>query len=478
MQTHHVLYCFLYFSAIKYEKPLMLKHRRLKVRPADTWHQPVVRANGELNYDIGINAIESSLPLRREKYTGAIKKTSHPEATTSNSLPNDDKIEQVSEIMTSAHINILNDDCFTQLFSYFTLFELIELEQVCIRWHNTINLIWQRIHRLCTDDLISQLNSPKLTTDAMRRLLVRCGPYLKSLKISSDKHAFNSRIHQVISKSCPHLETLHLSGVSSNAPGILALSRGCKKLKTILFKNIPGVQDHILQTLFKENPNLESVHIEGGSAITGRCLRALSFGIHEISLINCNSLQLKELKVAFRNMKYLKSLTFESCMTLTSNFLVDVADCFPNLDKFSLNKYYPLMHNKSLNPIVKMTNITVLSFSMNTLVSDTLLEELSQKCINVTSLDLSSCSRNDRNFTVVGLHHLAKFPKLSKVYLSYMEIVTGDSLEPLANRGNLIHLEVRACLNLSDAGPIKVFEKCNKLEVIVNLIHKLILYNL
>uniref|UniRef100_A0A6M2DJL8 Putative rna-binding protein n=1 Tax=Xenopsylla cheopis TaxID=163159 RepID=A0A6M2DJL8_XENCH len=451
------------YNAINYKKPIMLKHRRLKVRPADTWHQPALLENGKLNYDIGVNAIESSLPLRKEQYTGAIKKDYQKASTSAagSSSTAHYESDQSVETMVTSNINILNDDCLTQLFSYFTLFELIALEEVCVRWHDIIGEMWQRIHHLSTDDLVSQYKSKKLTTDALRRVLVRCGKYLTSLTISPDKHSFNSRIHQVISKSCPHLQTLHLSGISSNSTGVLALSRGCKELRTLLFKHIPGVQDHVLGTLFRQNSNLKYIHIEGGSAITGKCLRLLPSDLQALYLINCNSLQSGELRAAFRNMKNLKSLMIESCMTLTSSFVSDVADSFPNLESFSLNKYYPLMNYTSLKPIIKMTNLTMLSFSMNTLVSDNLLDELSRKCINVESLDLSSCCKC---FTAEGLYHLAKFPKLSKIYLNYVEVVTGESLGPLANEGNLIHIELRGCVNLTDSGPIKVFEKCKKLE--------------
>lgn len=203
---------------------------------------------------------------------------------------------------TKCTINNLPDVILIKIFELLSAPERVRVERVCSKWKSLSLRAWTKYR--CIDDnfylyekrikntldkkfkILPKLNEES-TTDILKKLLSRCGKYVKSLDMKSVKLSPNTLFR--VAPLCPNLEEVYFSEVLLPK----SLATYCNKLQVLEFDNCfpyHGNGDLELSTIFRHSIHLTSLALSEAK-LTGRCFSDLPTELKSFSLDSCRKLE-------------------------------------------------------------------------------------------------------------------------------------------------------------------------------------------
>ncbi|KAK0666004.1 hypothetical protein QBC41DRAFT_305646 [Cercophora samala] len=222
--------------------------------------------------------------------------------------------------------------------------------------------------------------------------------------------AVNNATCKIISRECPDLETLDISGCKQmDARGIRFVLEGCPKLRDLRASSVRGFSSNadVAATIFATN-NLERLILSNCSDLTDDTLKTMMLGPNpEFDIITNRPLTPP---------RKLRHLDLTRCSRLSDAGVKSLAHVTPHLEGLSLSN------------LVQVT--------------DSALEPILASCPNLTHLDLEDLTHLSNSLLD---NHLARAACAKK----------------------LEHLSISGCDSISDAGMLPVFQSCTNLNSVI-----------
>ncbi|XP_063545806.1 F-box/LRR-repeat protein 7-like [Cydia strobilella] len=445
-----------------YQK-VMLQGYRLKTSPADSWHQPVEDADGQVRWK----------PTNRQY--GRILKFL---------LFFIHFIINAEEKETYTILDILNWDCLAHVLSFVPIIDLIRSERVSKRWQCMVQEHYNSTRLFKTSWW--QHGTVTLTTLVLRRVLQRLGPNLKRLHIDKTFPALNDRTPHTVGKFCPNLEELKVFGMDTENWN--PVTSGCKFLKAVSFLSCSEVSDTSLQQMMNiKKTSIESITVAENRQVTGMFLMFLSgsetLRLHTLSFYNCNSLEGRLICDAIDTLPNLKTLRLDGCPVSMWEFVPLILNELPHLEELSLSDYNsikfnskPLVNIDFCKSLSKMTELRVLNLSYNIYITDAIVKTVAQTCSKLESLNVSGCivkkfncynSQPGVGVSDEGILMICRSCKaLRELDISYHELLTDAGVAATARCARLVRLTVRANSSLTAAPFAAVLDACAELQLL------------
>ena len=290
-------------------------------------------------------------------------------------------------------------------------------------------------------------------------MLVSAGPFLRHLNLrgcaqlgSNDLFCLATRTTNLITLSlegCPILDSSSLASL---------LSRNTC-LRTLDVSGLKAMTDEVASELAIYCTNLEVLDVGWCSNLSGvGLLDIVSFctKLKQIRLSESGALhgqKSQEIMLALHALEELKVLVLSGCRDITDDML-----------RFYLRG--PLTDPKEQSELRKLP-IRQLNLSRLPLLTDATLRNLAGVAPNLQRLELAG-SANGAAFTNAGFAALfPHIPRLTHLDLEDNHLITDASLQLLASlpmAKSLIHLQLSYCLEITDAGLIRILQSCTHLR--------------
>ncbi|XP_041980448.1 uncharacterized protein LOC121734097 isoform X2 [Aricia agestis] len=455
-----------------------LRGRRLKISPADSWHQPVEDANGKVRWKPrGQNNEDGSTP---ENANNSDNATSLPETSQQSSQLETEDAQSDSEQGYNI-LDILNRDCLNHILTYVSIRDIIRSERVSKRWQSMVQEYLDGV-RVFKTSWWQQSTLP-LTTAVLRRVLSRLGAGLHKLHIDHHWSALNDRTAHTVGKFCPNLDEIKVVGMHTKNWNPLLY--GCKQLKNLSFISCNKITDSSLVHLVKNDSCLESLTVANNNNVTGLFLTSSNPSkLTSLAFYNCYNLQGAVLCAAIDTLPNITTLKLDVCPTTMWKIVPLILEKLPNLEELSLSQYVmalcglPTDENARSNPIgdeafckaiSNLKKLKVLNLSRNIYITNSVLKQVAQSCQALQSLNVSACNSQQR-YGTTGISDegilavCGGCSALTSLDVSYLAALTDAGLAALPRLPRLRNLAVCNCPALTAAPLVTAVQRCPLLE--------------
>ncbi|GAB0088444.1 uncharacterized protein DMENIID0001_028620 [Sergentomyia squamirostris] len=348
----------------------------------------------------------------------------------------------------------LNDDCLEEIFSYFSIEELVELDKVCPRFRNVADEYFYRKQEVL--EIFRDRHSSAVVAD----LAERVGPHVTTLRISIHIHYDSFQIIRNIG----FFRTLHVDYLKPLWIHCINLEHLITKefelgvhlefLKTV-FKNLKSVKlinceltDEIGEYL-KTASKLESLSLRGNFMISGSILPALKDQLKEIDLRGCTYV----LEGPYFGQFCRKNLKLESLLfDFPSDWVIEYLDELKNLRCLRIEKVWVAISSPKVLGLPKLTLLEISGIANNDW--NALINHLGN------SLEyLNICLIIFRNIEYIDF--LPKMTKLKVFKVMHYCFKDSDLLSMnTESRKTLEHLEISGSNEITDEGLLKCLKDC------------------
>ncbi|GAB0097887.1 hypothetical protein DMENIID0001_135660 [Sergentomyia squamirostris] len=384
------------------------------------------------------------------------------------------KLEELQESPEKSILD-LNDDCLIQIFSYFSLEKLVEVDKVCPRFRSVAEEYFYKKQKVLKIEKTFQNRTP------VADLAERMGPYVSTLEINT--YCTNLDYLKPLWIHCTSLEhlTIRYTKIMTHV-----------ELMKDIFKNLKsailvycGLSDEIGEYL-KTAPDLYNLSLKANPEITGNFLPELKHQLKEINVIKCDNIfrtpyfgefcrdNLKLESLAIRLPYYrtlmasLAELTNLTKLILVNPQLIPASNIVPHFPK--------LTHLELRAAIFFTSEVNIILYRF--------LEYLgNMDCLEYLRIDENVMSSTE-SITKVYNRILPKFTKLKvlKVIHKYTAEFADSHLEGMKCRQTIESLEICNSRKITDKGLFKFLKDCPNIKnlylkrcrkITDNLIHKL-----
>ncbi|XP_077298893.1 uncharacterized protein LOC143920073 isoform X3 [Arctopsyche grandis] len=441
------LFAFITFSNFQEAINAQLSHiqiesKKLKISPADSWHQNRNRKNRTHPKHSTFKAENAASKTSQEKKNVSRNNNSH-------------STEMYENILT-----ILNEDCLLKILSYLPLHELIRSERICKRWQYFVDQKLQRTHKLKTKEWDCCI---PLKTSVLQKLFIKFGRFLKILHLNQEWSIFNDRTPYLIGKYCPNL--IELVVVSLDSKQWRGVISKCTKLKSLTFESCSDINDNTFQLC---KANLEELIVRDTHHPLGKFLK--NPNLHNLKKLYMVGICVKE-KIVLENLSNLKELQHLSLdeSSVSQYFVNHILKLLPKLKHLSLS--YLDMECKSLDSIAELKQLEDLHLHMNNGVSDCLIEKICKGCPKLTLLDVSvkHSARNwQREPSDKAFPYIWKLKNLEALNVSALNISNAAFLllGKNNNGANLRELICRHNSNITESIIVHIVTSCPQIKKI------------
>uniref|UniRef100_A0A336MH93 CSON001662 protein n=1 Tax=Culicoides sonorensis TaxID=179676 RepID=A0A336MH93_CULSO len=409
-----------------------LKRSKLRVRPADTWHQP-----------------KESIPQSEGNSPEDVQ-----EAGASSTEP-----ETWSYDENAPSLMMLNDDCLLYLLEFFNVLELVKMRGICSRLDSLIEIFCQKYVNFSFETLSLELPT-ELTLMNARDILTFLGPIMKSLKIDGGDFSENSNPNRTIDwivRYCKNLESLELENFTLNRINLKKLTPVIQKLKSLSLGDSTKVNDELGSCLNRAE-QMEELIISGNWEITGKCLTKAK-NLKTLSVNCCGNLQSKPFKEALKNNLTLKKLEIRRCDKFDDTVVNCIVEEIKEIEELSLSNVYQCMSNYSR--FAELPHLKKLSVEFHSFASiDNLLEKLSEKSI-LEELNYIGSSSNAVDKTI---ELISKITTMKNFSMAFNSNISDNDLKRLQNLAQLESLSIPGASNVTSDGLLKLLSACKNLH--------------
>lgn len=286
-------------------------------------------------------------------------------------------------------------------------------------------------------------------------MLVSAGPFLRHLNLrgcaqigSNDLFCLATRTTNLVTltlEGCPILDSSSLASLLSRNPG----------LRTLDISGLKCVTDEVASELAIYCTKLEILDIGWCTNLSGvGLLDIVSFctKLKQLRLTESSALhghKLREIMLSLHALEELEVLILSGCRDLTDDLL-----------RFYLRG--PLTDPQEQTELRKLP-LRQLNLSRIPHLTDATLRNLAGVIPNLQRLELAGSS-NGAAFTNSGFAALFPgIPRLTHLDLEDNHLITDASLQLLASlpiAKSLIHIQLSYCLEITDAGLIRILQSC------------------
>lgn len=419
----------------------LIKRCKLRVRSADTWHQPKPEVHssgsGENKVSNG-EASEGSSRMEDGTVTGVI-------------ATEEEYDENAPSLM------MLNDDCLLYLLEMFNILELIKIRGTCTRLDALIEMFCQKYVKFDFGSLSLEM-ATDLTLMNAREILMFLGPTMKSLTIDgSDFNSSANRTIDWIARYCKNLESLDMENFILNKPILKKLTPVIQNLKSLSIGDSTKVGDE-LGICFNGATKLEELKISGNWEITGKCLSKLS-NLKTLSVNCCGNLQSKPFKEALKNNASLKKLEICRCDKFDDNVVNFIVSDVQGIEELSLSNVYACMSD--FNRFAELPHLKKLSIEFHGFAPvDSLLEKLSAKNILEELRYIGSSSHPVKT----TIEHISKITMLKTFSMAFNSNITDAELKMLQSLTQLESFSIPGAYNVTAEGLLSLLAVCKKIK--------------
>ena len=361
-----------------------------------------------------------------------------------STLPNEVKLQILSylPIKTVARVSMVCSN------------SIIYRLQVCKQWRT-----------LCTDGTLFTTIDTRtfyrhITSTVLLSMLVSAGPFVRHLNLrgcaqlgSNDILCLATRTTNLVSLSlegCPIYDSSSLSSLLSRNP----------HLKSLDVSGLRSMTDEVASELAISCSNLEVLDLGWCSSLSGVglldivsfCTQIKHLRLSESSAFNCH--KANEIMLALHGLNHLQVLVLSGCRDVTDEML-----------RFYLRGTQP--DNQDDEDQVRKLPILHLNLSRIPHISDPTLRNMAGATPHLLRLELAG-STSGTTFTNAGFSALLpNIPNLTHLDLEDNHLITDATLQFLASlpiAKSLVHLQLSYCLELTDAGLVRILQKCTHLR--------------
>uniref|UniRef100_A0A1I8EVZ7 F-box domain-containing protein n=1 Tax=Wuchereria bancrofti TaxID=6293 RepID=A0A1I8EVZ7_WUCBA len=299
----------------------------------------------------------------------------------------------------------------------------------------------------------------------LKAVLSRCGVHLKSLDLSGVVHLLDEQAFHIISSSCPNLEEVNLSGLGGHWQTVRTFGEPLTNLRSITYRDMVSVSDKTMWYLFKPlGMNICEIDLRGCRRFKGRCFRLFGNSLEKILLDGCCRLDKQSLEELCLNSPNITELRLSSCQLVSDDILSLISRSLTHLKSFALcGDYFPNLTSMGLMALLRLRCLCELSLDNNSLVSDEVLEEITNlphlrllslayagSDVTITEeLDVSSLAAiTDRSLSTI----ISGCSKLQIIRARCCTFLGDEGVCSLTTLKNLEHIDLSGCLLVTSNG--------------------------
>lgn len=263
---------------------------------------------------------------------------------------------KVLKIMMS--ILDLNDDCLICIFEYLSIYELIEMEKVCVDFKTTCENVYSRFHKM-------RIELRNLRTEYFRDIFQRVANSLRAFEFSGGfimNEDVKCTMIDGVSKSCPKLKSLTINYTQFSNKNFRQLQECFSNLTYLDLSRCGLDEDSLGITLDGEKcRNIKTLKLAGNACMNGSFFKNMKY-VEDLDVSYCFNLRFSEFVIFLENCKKLVVLDISaSCRLIwdTENFLEIILVCQPHMEKLLMNNTGII---KDLDVLSKFKNLKVSSF--------------------------------------------------------------------------------------------------------------------
>ncbi|EJW83076.1 hypothetical protein WUBG_06014 [Wuchereria bancrofti] len=355
-------------------------------------------------------------------------------------------------------LSILPPKVLTLILSFLPPMDRIRLERAW-KWNDALSFSSESSF----GHTFSPLNP--LRNIHLKAVLSRCGVHLKSLDLSGVVHLLDEQAFHIISSSCPNLEEVNLSGLGGHWQTVRTFGEPLTNLRSITYRDMVSVSDKTMWYLFKPlGMNICEIDLRGCRRFKGRCFRLFGNSLEKILLDGCCRLDKQSLEELCLNSPNITELRLSSCQLVSDDILSLISRSLTHLKSFALcGDYFPNLTSMGLMALLRLRCLCELSLDNNSLVSDEVLEEITNlphlrllslayagSDVTITEeLDVSSLAAiTDRSLSTI----ISGCSKLQIIRARCCTFLGDEGVCSLTTLKNLEHIDLSGCLLVTSNG--------------------------
>lgn len=229
-------------------------------------------------------------------------------------------------------------------------------------------------------------NNVPLTTNTLRTLLLKFGQSLRRLHLDYQWSVLNERTPQIISKCCPNLTEIILSGIT--ARNWRPLFEKCTKLKSLSILSCEELEDRDFAYLKSQ---LEELTIVQSDELVGKFLTVIDVSqLKKLILSQCSLDVLSNSFLdVFKKMTNLKTLCLDYSACFCESDMNVLLGHVPQLTEFSVC-YFTSLQTLNLEAIAQLKELRVLLLAKNLSLNNNALKVIVKGCPYLHTLDISN----------------------------------------------------------------------------------------
>ncbi|GAB0093975.1 uncharacterized protein DMENIID0001_091700 [Sergentomyia squamirostris] len=374
-------------------------------------------------------------------------------------------------------MDMLNNDCLLQIFSYLKLRDLIALEKESERFQEPVQITYRSF-------TVFDINKEECDEhDIAAEMFSKVGPYVRILKgIGGGKyHVFTEEMFGMFIENCPNVEHIDLLEIPLEDMDVLKYLNegeehsGLRHLKSIslIGCNLSDT-DAMLYNWFRNAEQLESVDLSRNQKITGACLTFFN-KVKRMSLKRCISLERHHFVNFCRENQNLTCLKIGGCSDINQTWITIMHDQLKNLTELFITcPDFPDSIN--LTPLADLPQLVKLHLHSCNSAAIPLLKRLSfHNRLKVLEYSLSNTTgaRQEILCESVKIRGLKKYTTIfwpavddNCLRLSTMELleelhipgseVTDDIYQFIMKCPTLKYVDLKCCMRITDAFAEKI----------------------
>ncbi|VDM12012.1 unnamed protein product [Wuchereria bancrofti] len=236
-------------------------------------------------------------------------------------------------------------------------------------------------------------------------------------------------------------------------------------LRSITYRDMVSVSDKTMWYLFKPlGMNICEIDLRGCRRFKGRCFRLFGNSLEKILLDGCCRLDKQSLEELCLNSPNITELRLSSCQLVSDDILSLISRSLTHLKSFALcGDYFPNLTSMGLMALLRLRCLCELSLDNNSLVSDEVLEEITNlphlrllslayagSDVTITEeLDVSSLAAiTDRSLSTI----ISGCSKLQIIRARCCTFLGDEGVCSLTTLKNLEHIDLSGCLLVTSNG--------------------------
>jgi F-box/leucine-rich repeat protein 2/20 len=298
-----------------------------------------------------------------------------------------------------------------------------------------------------------------VTDMGLAKVVVGC-PRLEKLSVKWCREISDIGLH-LLAKKCPELRSLDISYLEVGNESLRSIS-SLEKLEELAMVDCSFIDDEGLELLSKGSNSLQSIDVSRCDHVTSRGLASLMDGrkfLQKLHAADC----LQEIGQSFMSMLATLKGTLTALkldgLEVSDSLLHDIGEGCVNLVEIGLSKCSGVTDEGVSSLVARCSHLKTIDLTCCKLITNKALESIAVNCRMVECLRLESCYLINEK----GLERIATCcPNLKEIDLTDCG-VDDAALQHLSKCSELLILKLGLCSSISDKGLALISSNCAKL---------------